>query len=349
MLRNQILEMFPVGCPVKDRRCYDPVSAAIGIGGNVAGGFLQSRAANKAARLQAEAAQQAGQLVEDRVAAVNPQITAAAGAAGQGATTAADLAATEAATRAREAAEGVNTATTTANELLNPYARSGGAAAGTLETGLAAGGEFNRTPTMADIQIDPGFAWRLQQGEQTLARRGAAQGGYFSGAALKDLANYSQGLASQEYGAAFKRHQDTLQSRYDRLFGVSEQGRVAAGTQGANLTSAARYGGDTNLQAAEYGGGLRTNAAQYSGTLDFTAARDTARNSIGAAEAAGDYLTQGANARAAGTIGSANAWAGAIGGAANAAQYALVDPATGTRRQRRPMARVQGPNEGSGE
>ncbi len=52
----------------------------------------------------------------------------------------------------------------------------------------------------AGFQADPGYQFRLQQGEEAINRSAAARGGRLGGATLKALSEYNQGLASQEFG-----------------------------------------------------------------------------------------------------------------------------------------------------
>lgn len=287
------------------------VTGALGIGASLFGASQQSKAAKQAAEIQAQAAQAAGQKVEGAVRDSNPQII-------NNAANASDMALRAGAgvvDAAHAGAAGATTAANSANSLLDPYAQAGSAASSTLQTGLAAGGDFNRTPTMADIQIDPGYAWREQQGELAMGRSAAARGGAISGAALKDLTNYSQGNASQEYQNAFNRFETSTQNRFSNLNTVAGRGQQAAGEQGTNLIGAAQFGGSLNADAA------KTNLAanEFAGGTTYDAAKTTAANTIGGANVAADYLTQGANAQAADKIGSANAWNSGLTGAANAA------------------------------
>lgn len=325
-MKNALLEMFPIGDPQGRRILFDPItaiSAGVGLGGNIIGGLFGKSAAKKAGEAQQQAAAAAGQKVESATAAANPGITAAAEKAGSGVITAADLAAQGMSTAADNASTGANAAAQGANALLDPYAGAGKTAADYLNTGVAAGGDFNRTFSAADFANDPGYQFRQQQGQLALQRSAAANGAALGGGAAKSLAAFSQGLASQEYGNAFDRYQKDTQGRYDRLFGVSKSGQEAAGTQGTNLTTAAKYGGDVHFDAARYGGALNTGAAEYAGTTNFNAADKVAQNTIGASKTAADYLTQGANAKAAGIVGGANALGGGIAGGANAVTSAL--------------------------
>ncbi len=52
---------------------------------------------------------------------------------------------------------------------------------------------------------DPSYQWRFQQGEDAIQKSAAARGSLLTGGTLKDLLNYGQNAASQEYGAQFGR------------------------------------------------------------------------------------------------------------------------------------------------
>lgn len=62
-----------------------------------------------------------------------------------------------------------------------------------------------QAPSMEALQSDPGYQFRLQQGQQALERSLAAQGLGQSGAALKAAQEYGQGLAGQTYDNFFNR------------------------------------------------------------------------------------------------------------------------------------------------
>jgi hypothetical protein len=57
----------------------------------------------------------------------------------------------------------------------------------------------------SQLANDPGFQFRMEQGQRALERSASARGGLNSGAAMKSLARYSQGLASEEFGNRFNR------------------------------------------------------------------------------------------------------------------------------------------------
>jgi hypothetical protein len=62
--------------------------------------------------------------------------------------------------------------------------------------------------------LDPSMKFAMQQGTQAIQGSAAARGGVLSGAAMKDLTAYSQGLASQNYDAAVTR---ALQNRQQQI------------------------------------------------------------------------------------------------------------------------------------
>lgn len=284
--------------------------------GAVAPAIVGSNAAKDASAAQQQAAQQAGKLVTDTTAQVNPNILAAADKAGTGVVNAAGTGAANVTGTAGQAATDVSAAAGTANAFLNPFRQTGANATQTLDETMA---QMNKTPTMADLQIDPGFAYRLQLAKDALANSAAARGGSVSGAALKQLDRVVQADVSQEYSNAFQRYQQQNQNVFNRLKALADSGQSAARDMGGNLIQTGEFGGQLKTGAQEFGAGLTTDAARFAGTAGMSAADLTGRNTIDASRIAADYLTQGANAKAAGDIGSANAWINGIGGITKAA------------------------------
>jgi hypothetical protein len=77
--------------------------------------------------------------------------------------------------------------------------------------------------------VDPGYAFRLQQGQ--LANQAALNkgGGLIGGNVLTGMNDYNQGMASQEYGAAFNRFNAQRTNIYNTLAGIAGLGQVAQG------------------------------------------------------------------------------------------------------------------------
>jgi len=102
-------------------------------------------------------------------------------------------------------------------EDMQPWREAGVGALGQLSTGLQSGGEFNRNFSMSDFTADPGYEFRMQQGQRALDSSAAARGGALSGAAVKAQTRYGQDYASNEYNNAYNRFNNDLNSRYNRL------------------------------------------------------------------------------------------------------------------------------------
>jgi hypothetical protein len=75
-------------------------------------------------------------------------------------------------------------------------------------------------PTPEQLAADPGYQFRLQQGQEALERSGAARGVTNTGGTLKNILDYGQQAASQEYGNVYNRMADT--------YGMNEAARQAA-------------------------------------------------------------------------------------------------------------------------
>lgn len=114
---------------------------------------------------------------------------------------------------------------------LNPYMQTGKQANTMLQNSLSSG-SLGGTFTPGDLTQDPGYQFRLQQGEQALGRKQSAGGGVFSGAALKEAQQFGQGLADQTYNDAFSRWLQEQQNTYGILSGQQGQGLGAATTYG---------------------------------------------------------------------------------------------------------------------
>jgi len=93
---------------------------------------------------------------------------------------------------------------------------------------------------MDQFQQDPGYAFRLKEGQQALDRQAAARGGLISGGALKAAARYGQEMGSQEYTNAFNRYQAERQARLGPLQSLTGMGQTTAqqiGGAGQNMAS----------------------------------------------------------------------------------------------------------------
>ena len=181
-------------------------TAAAILGSAVIGGAVASRGASKAARAQQQAADQAAQVQRE--------------------------------TFERQV------------ELQEPFRQAGMASQNELMRMLGIGGEPG-TPgygsigapfTAEQMQADPGYAFRLAEGEKALERMQAARGQLLGGGAVRAGVRYGQEMGSQEYMNAFNRAQALMGTRLGALgslygggLATAQQVAGQAGQMGTNV------------------------------------------------------------------------------------------------------------------
>lgn len=109
--------------------------------------------------------------------------------------------------------------------------------------------------------LDPSYFWRLGQGQQALVNSNAAGSGALSGSAMKDLLNYNQGAASQEYGNAYNRYQTTQGNIFSRLAQMAGLGQASAAGTAANGVALAGQAGQAIQNAGSATGAGIVGAA----------------------------------------------------------------------------------------
>lgn len=124
-------------------------------------------------------------------------------------------------------------------------------------------------PDAETFKQDPGYAFRLKEGQRALENSAAARGTLLTGATAKALANYGQEAASQEYGNAFGRALTSYQTNrgnaaenWDRNWGASlatQRGNIDAANMD-NQTGLSVW--DRNLNLARTQWQDDANAAQ---------------------------------------------------------------------------------------
>jgi hypothetical protein len=209
--------------------------------------------------------------------------------------------------------------------------------------------EFNKT----QMEQDPGYAFRVAEGQKAIERSTAASRGLQSGAALKAAARFGQEMGSQEYNNAFNRFQANKafqaqeygnafnrftterQNQLAPLLSLTASGQASAAGQaaaagnfasgasqaiqnaGAGATTAyGNYGAMTGDIAARTGAGQSAAYGNYGANLSNIYGTSNAnRQSAYSTNTANQMnaITGAGNAYAAGQIGSANAFTNAIG------------------------------------
>lgn len=124
-------------------------------------------------------------------------------------------------------------------------------------------GALSRKFTIADYEADPGYQFRLDEGNKAINAAQSARGNFYSGAALKEANRYNSNMASQEYGSAYDRWINQQNNQFNKLQAVSSAG------QGANTTQAQLNQGYAGAQGNIYGniGNSQANAAIAKGNI----------------------------------------------------------------------------------
>ena len=155
-----------------------------------------------------------------------------------------------------------------------------------------------------DFQADPGYAFRLSEGQRALERTAAARGGLISGGALKAASRYGQDMGSQEYQNAYARALTGYGTQVDRSNTAFSRGLtgynadVARADTGYNRLAGMAGVGQTTTQQ------LNTAGANYA---------SMGSNTLGNyGTAAGNAVMGAGAATAAGEMGSANTLASAL-------------------------------------
>lgn len=136
-----------------------------------------------------------------------------------------------------------------------PWREAGGRALPQLESS-----DFQRDFTMSDFQADPGYAFRMAEGQKAIERSAAARGGLNSGATMKALTRFGQDTASQEYQNAYNRFNQDRDRRFGRLSQLAGIGQTATGQ---TMSAGQNYGNNVSANQIGYGNAVASaNIAQ---------------------------------------------------------------------------------------
>jgi len=150
-------------------------------------------------------------------------------------------------------------------------------------------------PEQFQKDIDPGYAFRLQQGQMANQRASNLAGGLIGGNALQGMQDYTQGMASQEYGNAFNRFQTQRGNIYNTLAGIAGIGQTAQGQANQMAQNNATAQGQLGVGAA---------AAQAAGRVGQATGYGNAATGLGNAYLLSQLLSQ--NQGVAGNLGGSN-------------------------------------------
>jgi hypothetical protein len=153
-------------------------------------------------------------------------------------------------------------------ELNQPFVNAGYTATNALS------GQAPFNPNTFNYQADPGYAFRLDQGNKALNASAAARGGLISGNALQAATNYGQAAGSQEYQNAY--------NRYVQGYGINTSNNQFLANLGQN---------SANNTGAAIGNTAASNSANTIGAGNALAA-----GTVGSANAYTSALNNGVNA-----------------------------------------------------
>ena len=238
-----------------------------------------------------------------------------------------------------------------------PYTTTGAGATNQLAALFAPGGEYTRQPTLEELKMDPGYAFRTQEGLRALSALQGASGLRGAGAAMKASIRYGQEAGSQEYQNAYNRFMANRLATQQGLENLAGRGAGAAGTvsqlagttgnqlagnrftTGANLGQAAlttggnigqgafSTGANLGQAATTAGANLGNLASNAGGTISgaYTGVAPTLAN-LASANPYGQALENVGQARASGYMGGASALQSALQTPVNAMMaYGMAD------------------------
>ena len=259
----------------------DPITMALLGGTSLASGGLSYLGSQQAGKAQQQAAQTSGLfgLIAQQQAQQQAREMAEKGAAaaadyyGKGRADLLDQAARGEAAGREFYGQGVG--------FQEPYMTAGAGATNQLAALFGQGGAYTQQPTMAELQMDPGYAFRFQQGEEAMRNAARAGGLAGSGGALKAATRYGQEAGTQEYQNAYNRFMANRAQAVQGLQNLAGTGAGAAGTAtglagqiGSNLM-AQRFGAGSNLASTASNAGA-TTAGAYTGSIPTMAALTSA-------------------------------------------------------------------------
>jgi hypothetical protein len=131
-------------------------------------------------------------------------------------------------------------------DMRGPWVAAGTQALGTLQTGLAPGGQFSKPFSMADATNTGAMQFAEQQGQQAIGNTAAAQGGLLGTNAQQAAIKFAEQNAAQFQNQAFNQFQT------DRLTQLGAQ-QSLAGIGQTNLNAVADTGSNALLAAGGAG------------------------------------------------------------------------------------------------
>lgn len=194
-------------------------------GTSVLGGIIASRAAGRAANVQAGAAERAAELQSQA---------------------------------ARDALQFNREALTQQQQNLQPWISAGGGALRSIQDIVA---QPFAMPTPEEAMGDPGIQFQLQQGQRALEQYQRRRGISLSGKAIKDIETFSQGVASTGYQDVVNRRLQERQANLNPLFSLAGLGQDTTQSLVSQIGASGARAGDIGMTGAARAGEFGTQAA----------------------------------------------------------------------------------------
>lgn len=212
-----------------------------------------------------------------------------------------------------------------------PYTTTGAGATNQLAQLFGPGGAYTAQPTLAELQMDPGYEFRRQQGEQAMLNMARAGGTAGSGGALKAATRYGQEAGSQEYQNAYNRFMANREAVTQGLTGLAGRGAGAAGTVSQLAGS---MGGQLSGNQFGLGANLGTMASNTGNTIAglYGGLASPQMTALAASNPYAAAIENVGQARASGYMGGASALQSALQTPVNAMMaYGMADKFAPTR------------------
>ncbi len=124
---------------------------------------------------------------------------------------------------------------------------------------------MSRQFSAQDFVKDPGYDFRMQQGQRNLESSAAARGNLNSGATLKALQRYGQDFASNEYSNAYNRFNSDRDQRWNKLSNLAGLGQNA---QNQVSNAGQSYANQFAQNQMEMGNARAANAISQSNNMN---------------------------------------------------------------------------------
>lgn len=145
-------------------------------------------------------------------------------------------------------------------------------------TGTGEAGWLARRFGASDFQTDPGYQFRMQQGQSGINNQFAQSGSLLSGAAMKALNRFNQDTASSEYNNAYARFDNDQNNQYSRLSGIQAAGQNAINsTNGLGSTVQGSAGNGASNTASNLNSANNQNSQATSSYYNTLMSNNNAR------------------------------------------------------------------------